>query len=78
MDEKAKMIWLYFHGSSFDADSEIEKIKSESLSKNINWIGSIRALKVWKILKPIILLSLIGILKEAGGHEALVSFSSTI
>ncbi|KAI6650409.1 hypothetical protein LOD99_5846 [Oopsacas minuta] len=78
LDDKAKSTLLYLHGSEFDADTEIEKIKGETLSSKISWIESFRALKDWKVLKTILILSVIGILKECGGHEAMVSFSSHI
>ena len=75
---KAKSTLLYLHGGDFDADSEIEKIKGNTLSNNISWIESIRALKEWKVLKPILIMVGIAFLKEFGGHEALVAYSSHI
>ena len=78
LDGKAKSILLYLHGGDFDADSEIEKIKGNTLSNNISWIESIRALKEWKVLKPILIMVGIAFLKEFGGHEALVAYSSHI
>ncbi|KAI6650387.1 hypothetical protein LOD99_5824 [Oopsacas minuta] len=50
LDDKAKSILLYLHGSEFVADTEIQKIKGKTLT----------------------------VLKELGGHEAMVSFSSHI
>ena len=55
-DEKAKSTLIYLHGRDFDADSEIEKIKRNTLSNNISWIESIRALKEWNVLKPILIM----------------------
>ena len=78
LDEKAKSTLLYLNGGDFDADSEIEKIKGNTLSKNISWTESIRALKEWKVLKPILIMVGIAFLKEFGGHEALVAYSSQI
>ena len=78
LDEKAKSTLLYLHGGDFDADSEIEKIKGNTLSNDISWIESIRALKDWKVLKPMILMAGVASLKELGGHEALVAYSSDI
>ncbi|KAI6650411.1 Solute carrier family 2, facilitated glucose transporter member 8 [Oopsacas minuta] len=78
LDDKAKSTLLYLHGSEFDADTEIEKIKGKTLSSKISWNESFRALKDWKVLKPIIILSLLAVLKELGGHEAMVAFSSHI
>ena len=78
LDEKAKSTLLYLHGRDFDADSEIQKIKGNTMSNNISWIESIRALKDWKVIKPMVLMAVIAPLKELGGHEALVSFSSHI
>ena len=77
-DDRARTILLYLHGDDFDADTEIQKIKSETLSNQISWIESFKALKDWKVLKPILLMGVIGSLKELGGHEAMVSFSSHI
>ena len=54
-DEKAKSTFIYLHGRDFDADSEIEKIR-DTLSNNISWIESIRALKEWNVLKPILIM----------------------
>ena len=78
MDEKAKATLHYLHGRDFDTDSEIEKIKGKTLSRNISWIEGIRALKHWNVLKPIIFMIGIAFLKEFGGHEGMVSFSSHI
>ena len=78
MDEKAKSTLLYLHGRDFDADSEIQKIKGNTLSNNISWVESIKALKEWKVLKPILIMVGISFLKEFGGHEALVAYSSHI
>ena len=78
LDEKARSTLLYLHGRYFDADSEIQKIKGNTLSNNISWIESIKALKEWKVLKPILIMVGISFLKEFGGHEALVAYSSHI
>ena len=78
LDKTAKSTLLYLHGRDFDADSEIQKIKENTLSNNISWIESIRALKEWKVLKPILIMVGISFLKEFGGHEALVAYSSHI
>ena len=73
LDEKSKSTLLYLHGRDFDADSEIQKIKGNTLSINISWIESIKALKEWKVLKPILIMVGISFLKEFGGHEAIVA-----
>ena len=78
LEEKAKSTLLYLHGREFDADSEMENIKEKTLSNNISCIESIRALKNWKVLKPILIMVGITFLKELGGHEAMVAFSSHI
>ena len=78
LDERAKATLRYLHGRDFDTDTEIEKIKSETLSNKISWVESFKALKDWKVLKPILLMGVIASLKELGGHEAMVSFSSHI
>ena len=78
LEGKAKSTLLYLHGGDFDADSEIEKIKGNTLSNNISWIESIRALKEWKVLKPILIMVGIAFFKESGGHEAFVAYSSHI
>ena len=77
-DEKAKSTLIYLHGRDLDADSEIEKIKRNTLSNNISWIESIRALKEWNVLKPILIMVGVAFLKEFGGHEAMVAYSSHI
>ena len=76
LDDKAKSILLYLHGEEFDVDSEIENIKENIL--NHSWIESVKAMKNWKVLKPMLVMAIIASLKELGGHEALVSFSSHI
>ena len=78
LDEKAKTTLQYLHGRDFDTDTEIQKIKSETLSNNISWSESVKALKEWKVLKPILLMCAIASLKELGGHEAIMAFSSHI
>ena len=78
LDERAKTTLQYLHGSQLDTDTEIQKIKSGTLSNKITWIESLKTLKEWKVLKPILLMAVIASLKELGGHEAMVSFSSHI
>ena len=78
LDDKAKLTLLYLHGNDFDADSEIQMIKGKVMSNKTSWIDSIKALKDWKVMKPMVLMAIIASLKELGGHEALVSFSSHI
>ena len=78
LDEKAKSTLLYLHGKDFDADSEIQKIKGNTLSNNISWIESVKVWKDWKVIKPMIMMAVIASLMNLGGHEALVSFSSHI
>ena len=78
LDEKAKTTLQYLHGRDFDTDTEIQKIKSETLCSNISWSESVKALKEWKVLKPILLMCAIASLKELGGHEAIMAFSSHI
>ena len=78
LDDKAKSILLYLHGNDFDADSEIQKIKGKVMINKTSWIDSMKALKDWKVMKTMILMAVIAALKELGGHEALVSFSSHI
>ena len=78
LDERAKTTLQYLHGSQFDTETEIQKIKSETLSNKITWNESLKALKDWKVLKPILLMAVIASLKELGGHGAMVSFSSHI
>ena len=78
LDERAKRTLQYLHGGDFDTDMELEKIKSETLSIKTSWVDSFKALKDWKVLKPLLLMSVIASLKELGGHEAMVSFSSHI
>ena len=76
--EKAKSTLFYLHGDHFDADSEIEKIKGKTLRRDIGWIETIRTFKDWKVLKPMLIMAVIASLKELGGHEAMVAFSSHI
>ena len=78
MDERAKSILHYLHGKDFDTDSETERIKGKTLSRKIRWIEGIKALKHWSVSKPIVFMIGIAFLKEFGGHEGMVSFSSHI
>ena len=78
LDERAKTTLQYLHGRDFDTDTEIQKIKLETLSNKISWSESVKALKNWKVLKPILLMCGIASLKELGGHEAMMAFSSHI
>ncbi|KAI6650408.1 hypothetical protein LOD99_5845 [Oopsacas minuta] len=78
LDDKAKSTLLYLHGSEFDADTEIQKIKGKTLSSKISWIERFRTLKEWKVIKPMVLIAVLAFLKELGGHEAMVAFSSHI
>ena len=78
LDEKARKILIYLHGSDFDSDTQIQKLKTESINDTPNWIESFKSLKEWKVLKPTILMVIVASLKSLGGHEAMVSFSSHI
>ena len=78
LNEKAKSTLFYLHGSEFDADAEIDNIKDETLSSRVSWIESMKALKEWRVLKPLLLMCVLGLLKELGGHEAMVSFSTRV
>ena len=78
LDEKAKTTLQYLHGRDFDTDTEIQKIKSETLSRNISWSERVKTVKEWKVLKPILLMCAIASFKELGGHGALMAFSSHI
>ena len=78
MDERAKSILHYLHGKDFDTDSETERIKGKTLSRKTRWIEGIKALKHWSVSKPIVFMIGIAFLKEFGGHEGMVSFSSHI
>ena len=76
--EKAKSTLFYLHGGEFDADAELDRIKNETLSSQVSWIESVKALKEWKVLKLLLLMCVLGLLKELGGHEAMVSFSTRV
>ena len=78
VDERAKHTLFYLHGKDFDADSELQNIRNNIADNKFTWTDSINALKNWKVLKPIILISVFTCCKEFGGHEAMVSFSSHI
>ena len=78
LDQRAKSTMKYLYGAEFDADSEIQNIKNNNLSNKLGWKESFKALKSWEVLKRILLMCMIGSLKELGGHEAMVSFTSHI
>ena len=78
MDEKAISTLRYLHGEDFDTGSEVEKIKGNTLSRNIKWIEGIKSLKHWNVSKPILFMIGIAFLKEFGGHEGMVAFSSHV
>ena len=78
LNDKAKSTLYYLHGNEFDADAEIDQIKNEILGSKVSWNESIKALKEWRVLKPILLMCVLGLLKELGGHEAMVSFSTRV
>ena len=78
MDERAKSTLRYLHGRDFDTNSEVEKIKGNTLSMSGRWIEGIRALKHWNVAKTILFMVGIAFLKEFGGHEAMIAFSSHV
>ena len=78
LSRRAKGTLLYLHGEGFDADQEIENIKGRMVGNRENWCDALKALREWKYLKTILIVSVLVIFKEAGGHEAMVTFSSHI
>ena len=78
LDERGKQTLLYLHGKDFDADAELHNIRNDIFNKQFTWVDSIKALRKWKVLKPILLMTAFACFKELGGHEAMVSFSSHI
>ena len=78
LEERAKQTLFYLHGKDFDADAELLNIRNDLSNKQFTWIDSIKALRNWKVLKPILLMTAFAFFKEFGGHEAMVSFSSHI
>ena len=78
LEERAKQTLFYLHGKDVDADAELLNIRNDVSNKQFTWIDSIKALRNWKVLKPILLMTAFAFFKEFGGHEAMVSFSSHI
>ena len=78
LEERAKQTLFYLHGKDFDADAELLNIQNDLFNKQFTWIDSIKALRNWKVLKPILLITALTFFKVFGGHEAMVSFSSHI
>ena len=68
----------YLHGASFDADNEIQIIHSAEADARFSWKNSFLALKQFKVLKPIVLVTSLAIFSALGGHAAMVSYSSQI
>ena len=64
------------HCTDINVDLELQKIKSSSMNKNIGWREKVRALAEWKVLKPLLLMIVLGVCKEFGGHQVMTSFSS--
>ena len=75
---KAKDTIEYFHAKEVNADSEIQKIKDQMPIQNDTNFDNLLQIMDWKVLKQLLIMSSIGFLKEFGGHEAMVSFSSQI
>ena len=79
LDERAKNTLIYLHAKDIDADAEMQNIKSEiSVTNSTTLLERFKLLVDWKIIKPIIIMCGFGSLKELGGHEAMVAFSSHI
>ena len=69
---------LYLHGDDFDANTEIQNISNTNASAQSSLRDSLTALKDLKVLKPILIVTFVGIFEELGGHPAIISFSSHI
>lgn len=69
---------MYFHGEGFDADTEMERIKTVNATNRFSWKGSFYALKDSQVRNPILLISTLSVFKELGGHVAMISFSARI
>ena len=69
---------MYFHGEGFDADTEMERIKTVNTTNQFSWKDSFYALKDSQVRNPILLISTLSVFKELGGHVAMISFSAHI
>ena len=78
LEEQGKQTLLYLHGKDFDADAELLNIRNDLSNKQFTWIDSIKALRNWKILKPILLITALTCFKELGGYDVMLSLSSHI
>ena len=79
LDQRAKKTLIYLHTKDLDAVAEIQNIKNRiSVNNNTSYSCRLKLLLEWKVIKPVIIMSGIGALKELGGHEALVALSSHI
>ena len=77
-DEKAKSVLNSLHGDTITSDEELANIKHELNANKETSRGIFSELKQWKVLKPILIVSILHLFKEFGGHEAIVVFSSII
>ena len=78
LDARAVDTLLYLHGDNFDANTEIQKITNAIASAPMSLRANLNALKDLKVLKPILLVTVVGMFEELGGHPAMMSFSSHI
>ena len=78
LNARARDTLLFLNGHNFDADAEIEKITTTNASAKSSLRASLSALKDLQVLKPILIVSVFGLLEEVGGHPAMVALSSHI
>ena len=78
LESRAVDTLRYLHGASFDADREIQIIQSVEAGTRFSWRTSFSALREFRVLKPIMLVTSLAIFSALGGHAAMLSFSSRI
>ena len=78
LEDRARHTLLYLHGTNVDVDEEIQKIRISTIDKRIGLKESLRTFLDWKVLKPLLIILMLGVLKEFGGHVIMLTFSSKI
>ena len=79
--EYAKRVYTQLHGPSFDSSFEVKQLERQLKQKDRSKLTMRVRMKDFftvQVLKPILLIVLIHLIKEASGHESMVAYASII
>ena len=79
LDSKARETLLAIHGEAFDAEREVDRIKSKlNVFNTQSTVSSIRGLFRWKTLRPILIVCTLQAFKGCSGQPIYYSYAASL